>query len=131
MISFRTTRPAGETGAIGLNATMLLVAPGTGWPRKSMPATLSEFVPGFKGTVAVQFVTDVQVKGHSVPLNQIVLTWSGAVPAIRATSLLTTVELITKATLLTPWLASVVRRELCIVPIQLSRPPAAAGSLIL
>ena len=45
-----------------------------------------------------------------------------------AVSLLITVELIAKGTLLTPWLVKAARRELCIVAIQSSSPPGLAGS---
>src|SRR5260370_14259828 len=54
----------------------------------STPTTLNWLVPGRRGTVTVQLVTLVQVRGHSTPLNQTVFTFTGAVPLTYATSLL-------------------------------------------
>src|SRR5882672_7583147 len=56
----------------------------------STPTTLKVFVPGLSGILAVQFVTLVQVNGHSAPLSQTVLMATGALPLTRATSLLIT-----------------------------------------
>src|SRR5579872_7224521 len=53
----------------------------------STPTTLNWLVPGRSGTATVQLVTLVQVTGHSTPLNQTVLTFTGAVPLTCATSL--------------------------------------------
>src|ERR1035441_4504466 len=106
---------------------MLVVAPGTAWFWRSTQARLNWLVPGCKGTVTTQPVTLLHVTGYSIPLNQMVLTAMGAVPVTMAVSLVITVELIAKATMLTPWLVKAERRELCIVAIQSSRPPDLAG----
>src|ERR1017187_9794220 len=68
------------------------LAPSTGWPLRFTPTTLKRLVPGWSGTVARQVVTPVQVTGYSMPLNQIVLTATGAVPVTEATFPLTTGE---------------------------------------
>src|SRR5260221_10436670 len=54
----------------------------------STPTTLNWLVRGRSGTATVQLVTLVQVRGHSTPLSQTVLTFTGAVPLTEATSLL-------------------------------------------
>src|SRR5579859_5722622 len=100
----------------------MLLEPATAWLCRSTPTTLNWFVPGLRGTRAVHVVKELQVNGNSTPLNHTVLTCSGAVPLITATSLLRTSEFIAKGMLLTPWFANVVRIELCIVPIQLFSP---------
>src|SRR5438445_872385 len=55
----------------------------------STPTMLNWLVPGRSGTATVQLVTLVQVRGHSSPLSQMVLTFTGAAPLTYATSLLT------------------------------------------
>src|ERR1019366_9399038 len=64
-------------------------APGSGWPARFTPTTLNKLVPGWSGTVARQVVTEVQVTGYSMPLNQIVLTATGAFPVTFTTFPLT------------------------------------------
>src|SRR5258708_38547807 len=80
MISLMTTCPAGEGRMPLYTALTLLLVPAMIWPWMSTPTTLNWLVPGCSGTVTVQLVTLVQVRGHSTPLNQMVFTFTGAGP---------------------------------------------------
>ena len=81
MISLITSLPAGS-GSVPVKVTAIVsVAPPTGCPLRSKPASASALAPGASAVRSRQVVSAGNSSGCARPLTVIVVTFTGAVPS--------------------------------------------------